>query len=79
MAVFANAASNRSQPLNLDYVDAANMVNVMCGPTFVNASIPDAGSGNGGGTKKSAAASTLDVKWVAWIGVVVMVVVVGLL
>ena len=80
MAVFANAASNRSQPLNLDYVDAANMVNVMCGPTFVNASIPDAGSGTGGGTKKSAAASTLDARWVGWMGVmVVMVVVVGLL
>lgn len=56
MAVYANAASNRSQPLNLDYVDAANMVNVMCGPTFVNASIPDAGSGSAGGMKKSAAA-----------------------
>ena len=68
MAVFADAASNRSQPLNLDYVDAANMVNVMCGPTFVNASIPDAGSGTGGGTKKSAA-STLDAKWVGWLGV----------
>lgn len=58
MSAYAAAASNKSQPLNLDYVDAATMVNQMCGPDYVNASIPDAGSYSaGGGSKSSAAAS----------------------
>ena len=39
MALFATAASNKSQPLNLDYVDAATMVDRDCGPNFVNATM----------------------------------------
>ena len=61
MAVYAAAASNRSQPLNLDYVDSATMVNQMCGPAFVEATIPDAGAYSAGGKgKKSSAASRVD-------------------
>ena len=73
MAIYATAASNKSQPLNLDYVDAANMVNEMCGPSFANASIPDAGSGTGGGTKTSAASrsGSVDGAWKGWLGVLV--------
>lgn len=42
MAIFATAAGNKSQPLNLDYVDAAVMVNQDCGPNFVNGTVPSA-------------------------------------
>ena len=51
MAVFANGAANKSQPLNLDYVDSATMANRMCGPAFVNATISNAGASSGGGGK----------------------------
>ena len=73
MAVFAAQAGNKSQPLNEDYVDAANMVNVMCGPGFVNASVPNAGSGKGGGTKSSAAAASRagGLGYAGWVGLVV--------
>ncbi|KAL9075912.1 MAG: hypothetical protein Q9161_001306 [Pseudevernia consocians] len=75
MAVYAAAASNKSQPLNLDYVDAATMVNEMCGPAFVNASIPNAASSSssGGAGKKSAAsrARGLDAASKGWVGVLV--------
>ena len=58
MAVYAAAASNKSQPLNLDYVDSATMINQMCGPAFVEASIPDAGAYSAGGKGgKSSSAS----------------------
>ena len=40
--MFATAAGNKSQPLNLDYVDAATMVNQECGPNFVNGTVPSA-------------------------------------
>ena len=55
MALFATAASNKSQPLNLDYVNAATMVDRDCGPNFVNATIMNAdGSGSSSaGTKIS--------------------------
>lgn len=74
MAVYAAAAANRSQPLNLDYVDSATRVNEMCGPSFVNASIPDAGSGSAGGGKKSAASrarggdGAAAARWMGWAG-----------
>ena len=56
MAVFAGAAVNKSQPLSLDYIDAAHMVNLNCGPNFANASIPGLGSGGTGSSGRSAAA-----------------------
>ena len=55
MALYATAASNKTQPLNLDYVQSATLINEMCGPNFVNASIPSAHSSSGGGKKSSAA------------------------
>ena len=39
MAVFASAASNSSMPLSGDYPNAAQQVDVTCGPTFVEASV----------------------------------------
>ncbi|KAM0796163.1 hypothetical protein BDR22DRAFT_893502 [Usnea florida] len=57
MAVYAAAAANKSQPLNLDYVESATLINEMCGPDFVNASIPSARSSSSGGGKSSSAAS----------------------
>lgn len=72
MAVYAAAASNRSQPLNLDYVDSATLINEMCGPAFVSASIPNAGSSSaGGGKKSSAAASRAEGLDAAWLGLLV--------
>lgn len=70
MAVYANAAMNKSQPLNLDYVESATMVNEMCGPAFVNVSIPTARSSSGGGGKSSAA-SRADAASKAWLGLLV--------
>ena len=82
MAVYASAASNKSQPLNLDYVDSAAMVNQMCGPTFVNDSIPNAVSKSKGGTaggsngKTSAASRGRGFDdavfwWKGWLGLLV--------
>ena len=73
MAVYATGAANKSQPLNLDYVDAANMINRMCGPTFVNASIPNASSSSGGGGRSSAASRIggVDAAWKGWLGLLV--------
>ena len=67
MASFAAAAANRTQPLNLDYVASATMINEMCGPAFVNASIPTAGAGSGGGGKKNAASRGRGAE-AAWLG-----------
>ena len=44
MGIYASAATNKAQPLNLDYVDAAQQVNQYCGPNFVNGTIPGVGS-----------------------------------
>ncbi|KAF6230310.1 hypothetical protein HO133_004650 [Letharia lupina] len=75
MAVYAAAAPNRTQPLNLDYVASATLVNDMCGPAFVNASVPaaagGAGGGGGGGGGTRSAASRAGAAWGAWAGVLV--------
>lgn len=48
MGIIATSASNKTQPSSLTYVDAAQMINLKCGPTFVNATIPPAAhSGSG--------------------------------
>ena len=44
MQVFQDAASNKQQLLSGDYADAARMVNVGCGPTFVSTSVENSGS-----------------------------------
>ncbi|KAH8889393.1 hypothetical protein GQ53DRAFT_767061 [Thozetella sp. PMI_491] len=40
MNVFQNAAANRQQPIALTYVSAAQQVNTICGPGFVNETLP---------------------------------------
>ena len=62
MAVFAAAASNKSQPLSLDYVNAAQQINQDCGPGFVNGTVPSVGS-SGTGTVSAAAPGTLRPNW----------------
>ncbi|KAI9878576.1 MAG: hypothetical protein M1830_000533 [Pleopsidium flavum] len=47
MAIFANAASNASQPISTNYVSAARQIDLGCGPNFVNATIPPAHGGVG--------------------------------
>jgi len=54
MGLFAQAAGNQSQPLSLTYVNSAQMVNLKCGPAYVNASVPNASGGSSG---KSGAAA----------------------
>lgn len=49
MALFAQEAENKSQPLNLDYVVAAELINQDCGPGYVNATIPTASGGSTSG------------------------------
>lgn len=39
MQVFANAATNGSQPVSSTYADAASQINVACGPNFVSANV----------------------------------------
>ena len=40
MNIFQEAASNRSQPVTSNYVDAAQMIDITCGPTFINTTLP---------------------------------------
>ena len=49
MALFAQEAENKSQPLSLDYEVAAQLINQDCGPNFVNATIPTAAGGSNSG------------------------------
>jgi hypothetical protein len=42
MGIFQSAASNRALPIANTYVSAAQQVNTICGPTFVNATLPNA-------------------------------------
>ena len=44
MAVFAEAATNASQPLSVDYGPAAQQIDMTCGPTFVEAVSTEASS-----------------------------------
>ena len=39
MGLFAQTAENASQPINIDYVTAAEQVDLGCGPTFANQTI----------------------------------------
>lgn len=52
MAVFQKMSANRSQPIFETYAEAAEQINVLCGPTFTNDSVPVAvSSGAGGGVR----------------------------
>ena len=53
MNIFNEAAANRSQPINSIYVDAARMIDLKCGPTFVNATLPDPIGGAGSSAPRS--------------------------
>lgn len=53
MNVFAAAASNRSQPLSQDYVNAAQQINQDCGPNFVNGTVPKVGASGSGQTSSA--------------------------
>ncbi|KAI9812118.1 MAG: hypothetical protein M1826_002948 [Phylliscum demangeonii] len=45
MSVFATAASNVTQPVSQNYVAAAQLIDLGCGPTFVNTTVPPAKAG----------------------------------
>ncbi|KAG8526850.1 uncharacterized protein KY384_008279 [Bacidia gigantensis] len=51
MGMFADVARNKSSPLSITYVDAAQQINIACGNAFVNATPP--------GVKAASAANTL--------------------
>ncbi|KAG5921444.1 hypothetical protein E4U61_006745 [Claviceps capensis] len=44
MAIYHSASADRDQPVASKYEDAASQVNTLCGPSFVNASLPIAES-----------------------------------
>ncbi|KAG5965132.1 hypothetical protein E4U58_002918 [Claviceps cyperi] len=47
MAIYHSASADRDQPVASKYEDAASQVNTLCGPSFVNASLPVAESVGG--------------------------------
>ena len=54
MGMFSQVAKNKSSPLSLTYVNAAQQINLQCGPSFVNQTIPGVkGSGAGNGLAAS--------------------------
>ena len=67
MSMFAKVASNKSQPLNLDYMSAATLINEGCGPNFVNANVPNAS----GKSSSSVAAKSGPVGWLSTFAVLV--------
>lgn len=42
MGIYQSAASNRALPIANTYVSAAQQVNTICGPGFVNSTLPNA-------------------------------------
>lgn len=48
MEIFNKAAANETQPISKTYVDAARMIDLTCGPTFVNSTIPAPLTNDGG-------------------------------
>ena len=47
MAIFNEAAGNKTQPINGDYASAAQLIDMGCGPNFVNATVPQGAAGSG--------------------------------
>lgn len=47
MSVFQTAAANRSSTVSSVYVDSARLINGLCGPGFVNSTIPNQLNANG--------------------------------
>lgn len=48
MGIYQSAAANRALPIANTYVSAAQQVNTLCGPTFVNTTLPNAIVASGG-------------------------------
>ena len=67
MSVFNAAAMNKSQPINGDYASAAQLIDLGCGPGFVNATVPQGGGGSGStsGTSRFSASPALGIFVVA--------------
>ncbi len=40
MSVFAAAASNATQPASRNYAQTAQLINLGCGPNFIDATVP---------------------------------------
>lgn len=57
MAVFANSATNSSQPVSDVYVDGAELVDQSCGADFVNATVATGSSGSSGSSSGSGSGS----------------------
>lgn len=66
MSIFNKAAANESQPIHQTYVDAARWIDVTCGPTFVNATLPAPLTGDGGAPT---GASRATIFWVTAVSV----------
>lgn len=47
MAILNEAAGNKTQPINGDYISAAQLIDLGCGPNFVNATVPQGAGGSG--------------------------------
>lgn len=61
MAIFNEAASNKSQLINGDYASAAQLIDLGCGPGFVNATVPQGKgtSASSSGTRKTSTSPAL--------------------
>ena len=69
MAILEEAAGNKSQPIAGDYASAAQVIDLGCGPNFVNTSIPQGAAASGkSGAERSAVSTALTL--VAIIGAV---------
>ena len=72
MAIFADAASNLSQPISTDYAAAAVQIDQGCGPTFVNSTVtPIQGTQPKSAAVVSSAASLMAVVVAAVMGVLI--------
>ena len=57
MAVYAQAAGSKEQPVTNTYLTAAQLINVNCGPNFVNATLPTGAWGRSVGERASTSAT----------------------
>ena len=69
MAIFEEVAGNKSQPIAGDYASAAQVIDLECGPNFVNTSIPTAmGASGKSGAHRNDVSLALGVLAVAAVG-----------
>jgi hypothetical protein len=67
MAIFQQASADKTSAIASVYVSAASLIDVQCGPTFINKSIPIVDRSNG----------ALAEKWNSPLGLVALLVLVG--